>query len=144
MKQRRRVHAGDSSAGVGTNLDVIGTVDEGPAVNIHGFRCSFNTEPENADANANGTWTIWCLPRQTTGIPATTLAALELEGDNPALWAVGLWASSNQTPFVTDVKLGTSRNCQAGTRIVLRVRREGVSAGNVDINAIMTWFETTL
>ncbi len=144
MKQRRRVHTGDQAGGAGTQLDVIGTVDEGPAVNIHGFRMVFTTEPETADANANGTWAVWCLPRQSTAIPGQGLASLETEADNPALWAVGLWASSNQTPSTTEVSLGTSRNCQAGTRIVLRIRREGVSADNVDINAIMTWFQTTL
>ena len=144
MQQRRRVHAADQTGGAGTQLDVVGTVDEGPAVNIHGFRASFTTEPENADANANGTWTVWCLPRQSTAVPGSSIGSLETEADNPVLWAVGMWASSNQTPSEKDIELRTSRNCQAGTRIVLRIRREGVSAGNVDINAVMTWFQTTL
>ena len=44
-------------------------------------------EPENADANANGTWAITCLPRISTAIPAIDIVALETEADNPVIIA---------------------------------------------------------
>ena len=101
-------------------------------------------EPETQDANANGHWIICCLPRTTTSVPTATTAALETEGDNPVMWAVGTWAASNQTPYCKELDLGTSRNCEAGTRIVLRIHREGVSAGNVRVRSIMRFFTKSL
>ena len=144
-KQRTRIHALTDSGAVSTNHDNIGTVDETTSVNAHGLRVNFSVEPENADANANGTWALWCLPRTTTAIPSTSIGGLELEGDNPALWACGVWTASNQTPYnLPDTALGTSRNCPIGTRIVLRVFRQGVSAGNVRVISIIRYFNTSL
>ena len=142
--ERRRVHFQTQSAGVGVSLNVTGTVDESTAVNIHGLRFGFVCEPEAADANAHGTWAIWCLPRVTTAVPTTSTAALEAEGDNPVMWACGVWMAANQTPFTIAEQIKTSRNCPADTRVVLTIQREGVTAGNVRIVGFLTWFNRSL
>jgi len=142
--KRRRVHALTSTGAVATNMQLIGTIDESNGVNVHGVRVSFIIEPENADANANGHYALWCMPDEISAVPVPSSALLELEGSNAFLWAVGTFAASNQTPTTINLDLGTSRNCQQGARIVLVVNREGVSAGNVRIRAVMTFFTTSL
>ena len=143
-KERRRVHAQTDLLGSSGRSDTIATVDEANAVNVHGVRFSFVVEPENADANANGNWVLWCLPRISTAIPTSSTTALELEADNPVVWAIGTFAASNQTPYCHEVSLGTSRNCPAGTRIVLAVDMEGISAGNARVRSILTYFTRSL
>ena len=138
--QRKRIHAATSFFGLSTTGQLIATIDESNMVNVHGLRCDFSVEPENADANANGTWAISCLPRPSTAVPVISIAALELEADNPSIWACGVWAASNQTPYNKCIELKTSRNCQAGSRIVLSVRVEGVSSGNVRVIRTICYF----
>ncbi len=139
--QRKRIHALTDTGAVSTTHSNIGTIDESNAVNVHGLRFSFAIEPENADANANGTWVLSCLPRITTAAVTPSIAGLEAEGDNPVIWACGVWAASNQTPFCNpDTEMKTSRNCQAGTRIVLQIFRQGVSAGNVRVISTLCYF----
>ncbi len=129
---------------VGGSTFLTGTVDESNAVNIHGIICEFGIEPENADANANGTWALMCLPRSSTAIPALSTAGLEAEADNPVIIACGVWVASNQTPFNKQVIIKTSRNCQANTRLVLGLRNEGVSAGLVRHIMSLCYFTTGL
>ena len=143
-RQRTRVHTLTDQESVGTNYDLIGTIDETSGENVHGLRLSVAFEPENADANCNGLWALWCLPRESTAIPTTTVAGLELEADNPAMWAVGAFAASNQTPYVLNIDLGTSRNCPNGTRVIFRANMNGVSAGNVRVTGVMRWFTKSL
>ena len=142
--QRRRVHMASGTIGAGAQQNLVGTVDETNGANVHGIRCSFITEPQNADANANGVWAVWCLPDELTSIPTTSVGAMELEGSNAFLWGCGIWASSNQTPFCLDVPFGTSRNCQNGARIVLVIHASGVSAGVVQVTTSMCYFTKSL
>jgi len=142
--QRRRVHFITAAAGVGVVHLITALVDESNGLNVHGLRASFIVEPENADANANGSWALWCLPRETTAVPTTTVAALEVEGDNNVMWACGVWAATNQTPAIIDIAPATSRNCPQGTRIVLAVNPEGISAGNVRVRQCITYFGKSL
>ncbi len=60
------------------------------------------------------------------------------------MWACGVYAASNQTPYCKELELGTSRNCEARTRVVLRVSREGVSTGDVRIRSTMRFFTKSL
>jgi len=142
--QRRRVHFITAAAGVGVVHLLTGTIDETNGANVHGLRTGFIVEPENADANANGTWALWCLPRETTAVPTTTVAALEAEGDNTVMWACGVFGATNQTPAVIDIAPMTSRNCPNGTRLTLAVNPEGISAGNVRVRQYMTYFTKSL
>ncbi len=143
--QRRRFHAISDAVGVGTATILTAAIDESNGVNIHGLRLGFICEPETGDANANGMWALWCLPDEVTGAPSTVTATMELEGSNAFLWACGVWAASNQTPYcLPETALGTSRNCQQGARLVLTVHKEGVSAGNVRVRSFMTFHTKSL
>ena len=138
--QRRRVHAISATGGSSLVLNTVGTIDETNGTNVHGVRASFIVEPEDASANANGNWAIYCLPDETSTIPVASTAILELEGSNAFTWAVGTWAASNETPYCKDIDMSTSRNCQRGARIVLVVDVEGLSAGNARIRSTLTYF----
>ena len=140
MNSRKRIHSATDTDAVGAAFELTGTIDEANMVNVHGMRISFSLEPQDADANANGTWVLSCLPRQTTASPGISPAALELEADNPVIWGCGTWAASNQTPFNFNEQFGTSRNCQAGTRLNLKILMSGVSAGLVRTIAVMCYF----
>jgi len=143
--QRSRVHVESSNTAVSTNEQILYTVDETNGVNIHGLRIGFIAEPENVDANAWGMWVLWCIPDPVSAVPSITTTVLEAEGSNPYIWAMGVWAASNQTPYcLPETNLGTTRNCQKGARIVLDIRREGVSAGNVRITGFIRCFTSSL
>ncbi len=139
--QRRRLDAESTSSGIGqTTIQV--QFDETDAVNFHGMHYCFSIEPENADANANGFWVVYCLPAgviSNSDLPQS-FAQLDNEDFLPYVWGVGCWTASNQAPFHYEFAPSTSRNCQKGARILAVIDIEGVSAGNVRVNQTMTGF----
>ena len=138
--QRRRVHASTiNTGGASAILQLVGTIDETNGTNVHGVRASFIVEPEDANANANGNWVLWCIPDPVSAVPSASTSVLEVEGSNPYIWALGTWAATNETAYCKDIDIKTSRNCQAGARIVLSVDVEGISAGNARIRATLTY-----
>ena len=140
--QRRRLDSDSIAAGVGTTQNVEIDLDETDSVNFHGMHYCFSIEPENADANANGFWVLYCLPAQVINLAdlPTTFGTLDDEGFLPYVWGVGCWTASNQAPFHYDFAPATSRNCQRGARILGRITLAGVSAGNVRVNQTLTGF----
>ena len=140
--QRRRVHAVTSAIGIGSH-DNIGIIDETNGVNAHGLRASFIVEPQDGDANATGNWVLYCIPDEASAVPVSTTAVLELEASNAFIWALGTWAATNQTPYCKDIDIGTSRTCQNGARLVLRVNVDGISAGLARIRSTLTYFTTS-
>ena len=142
--QKRRVVTGTDNVGVGTHLLDMDFIDS-DVVNAHGFRFCASIEPENADANANGYWAVWCLPGgviQNSDLP-TTGGSLGNEDSAPYLWGIGCWTASNQAPYHFEFTPKTSRTCQKGSRVVLRIIKDGVSAGNVRINSLITGFTSS-
>ena len=140
--QRRRLDATTDTSTVNESKIVEIDLDETDAVNFHGMHYCFSIEPENADANANGFWVLYCLPAQviaTADLPAT-FATLDNEDFLPYVWGVGCWTASNQAPYHYEFAPSTSRNCQRGARILGRITTSGVSAGAVRINQTLTGF----
>jgi len=141
MKNKRRIEVATGAPGVSINyIDM--DFPFGTAVNIHGFRALVSIEPENADANANGFIAIYVLPGgtiQNSDLPLT-FGALGDEDVAPYLWGVAPWTASNQSPFNWEFAPKTSRNMQRGGRVVLVLRIEGVSAGGVRHNTVLTCF----
>jgi len=120
--------------------------DKGQAVNIHGFRAEFILEPEDADANANGGWAVYVLPGgvvQNSDLP-TSQALMGNEDFAPYTWGIGMWAASNQTPAHILFAPKSTRNMQAGGRVVLEIIGSGVSAGSVRQRTILSCFTTPI
>lgn len=144
--QRRRISTTTDANG---NLNSIGSdnleieFDETNVTNLHGLRYCFSIEPENADANANGFWAVFCLPAgviQNSDLPATIGTLGDESKWSPYLWGLGCWTASNQAPFHLEFNPSTSRNCQMGARVFAYVIKEGISAGNVRIIQTLTGF----
>ena len=139
--ERKRVHAATTvKTGTGSTVDLVATIDESNGVNAHNLHLCFVCEPQDAAANATGTWVLWCIPDESSAIPTGGIGELEAEGANAFLWACGLWAASNETPYTSgDIYLKTTRNCQNGARLVLALDVEGISAGATRINRMLTY-----
>jgi len=143
--QRRRLDAeSTSNATLNSNSldDIEIKLDEGPSVNAHGLRYCFSIEPENADANANGFWVLYCLPAAVITSPdlPSTFADLDNEDFLPYVWGVGCWTASNQAPYHYEFSPSTSRTCQNGARLRGTIVKTGISAGAVRINQTLTCF----
>jgi len=120
--------------------------DKGQAVNIHGFRMENIFEPEDADANANGMWAVWVLPGgviQNTDLPSS-FGEYGDEDFAPYLWGMGTWAASNQTPVHIVFEPKSTRNMQAGGRVVTELSISGLSAGLCRHRTMMTCFTTPI
>jgi len=142
---KRRVETTTDQKGAASNQTLILDLDDADAVNVHGMRCCASIEPENADANANGTWAVYCLPGgviQSADLPIN-IGGLGNEDSAPYLWGIGCWVASNQGPYNMEFTPKTSRNCQKGARILFRVTFDGVSAGLCRCNMIITAFTTS-
>ncbi len=133
--QAKRISVVSNSGGVGTQQSNTVTMPTTPReqINAHNIHLSMGIEPESAGANANGTWALLCLEDVGKGIPAISPALLTTETENFSIIAMGVWVASNEGPFNKQVDIKSSRTCLPGTRIVLAIRRDGVSAGNVRI-----------
>ena len=140
-KSKRRVEVTTSAVGVSNNFIDVDFVDDA-IVNVHGYIATVMVEPQDADANSNGILAVWVLPGgviQNTDLPGT-LSAYGNEDFAPYLWAMKTWGASNQTPFHWEFHPKTTRNMQRGSRIVLEVTQEGISAGLSRLNTSQTMF----
>ena len=111
-------------------------------VNFHGLHYCISIEPENADANCNGFWVVYCLPGDviTTGDLPNTFPGLDDQKFQPYVWGLGCFTASNQAPYTWEFAPRTSRTCKEGARILAYVVTTGISAGAVRINQILTGF----
>jgi len=142
-KQKRRLETATGTAGVSNNFIDMDFVNDA-MVNLHGFRASIALEPENADANANGIIAIWDLPGgviQNADLPAG-FGDFGNEDFSQYLWGWTAWAASNQTPFQWDFAPTTTRNKARDSRVVAHILVNGVSAGLVRQNTLLTGFVT--
>ena len=144
-KNKRRVEVATGTASISDNF-IDMDFDKGQVVNVHGFRVEAMIEPQDADANANGIWAVWVLPGGviTNGDLPNTLGAFGDEKFAPYLWGIGVWGGTNQTPAMINFAPKSTRNVQAGGRIVFQLRVNGLSAGLVRHNDVITCFTTAV
>ena len=143
--QKRRISTNTDTFGAGAFKQITVDQDETDVANFHGWRFCFSLEPENADANSNGCWCVWCLPGGAVDLSdlPTSIGALGNEDFAPYIWGTGCWTASNQAPYHMEFIPKTSRNCQKGARIVFRVIQDGISAGNARVNMLTTGFTSS-
>jgi len=111
-------------------------------VNLHGYIAAVSIEPQDADANSNGMIAVWVLPGgviQNADLPAT-FGQFGNEDFAPYLWGMKPFTASNQTPFNWEFSPKTTRNMQRGSRVVLHIFIQGVSAGVNRVNTSQTGF----
>ena len=144
-KNKRRISTNTTLVGAFGNQFTEMDMEDSDVVNLHGFRAQGALEPENTDANCNGYWVVWVIPGgliQNSDLP-TNIGTLGNEDTAPYIWGAGVFVASNQAPHTFEFVPKTSRNLQKGARILLDINMEGVSAGNVRVNSIMTGFTTS-
>ena len=142
-KSKRRIEIATGTPNIGNSYTDI-NFDKGQVVNVHGLRVEVVLEPQDADANANGVIGVYVLPGgviQNSDLP-TTLGTFGNEDSAPYLWGMGLWTASNQTPYKWEFTPSTTRNIQAGGRIVVDLRIEGMTAGLMRQTTLVTCFTT--
>ena len=133
------MHTVSDTSAAGTTVSLLYTIDESNGVNAHNVHVNFIVEPQDADANAHGAWVLWCIPDGASNQPPANLTSLEGELANQFIWAAGVWAASNQTPFVLgDTTFGTTRNCANGARLILAVSIDGLTAGLARVASMLT------
>ena len=138
--QRKRIHISSALVGAAAEKQLLANVDETNGVNFHNVHFGFAVEPQDADANANGTWVLYCIPDAVSTVPTSSQGVLEAEGSNPFIWAMGVWTASNQSPYTSgDMVIRSSRNCPRDGRLIMVVRMEGVSAGTVRTLQYLTY-----
>ena len=138
---KRRIEVATGVQGI-ANAFIDMEFDHGTAVNIHGLRVDVKMEPQDADANANGIIGVYVLPGgviANSDLP-TTYGSFGDEDTAPYLWGIGPWMASNQTPDHWSFYPKTSRTMQRGGRIVVNLRMEGISAGLLRQNTVITCF----
>jgi len=140
-KSKRRIEVATGTPGIGNSyIDIA--FDKGQVVNVHGFRMDIVLEPQDADANANGIVGIYVLPGgviANSDLPVT-FGDFGNEDSAPYLWGIMPWTSSNQTPGHVFFYPKTTRNVQAGGRIVVNLRTQGISSGLVRQSTVVTCF----
>ncbi len=107
-------------------------------VNYHNIWGGFTAEPQNADANCNGSWILWMKRDTNTTDPVFTEAEINSGDINMVIIACGLFVASNETPYMhPPIHLNSSRNLVANQEMVLTVRIGGVTAGLVSVDVIL-------
>ncbi len=113
-------------------------------VNCSNMWYSVSLEPENADANANGTWVLYATIARDDGYTWND-TLMNDEPEATALIAAGVWAATNQTPFnITGTAGRVSRNIRRDCRLGLQVYTKGISAGNVSARMFLACNVTTV
>ncbi len=127
--KRIQVNEANLGAGVTTSVDLSVPTDPREEVNFHNIWAGVSVEPQDTDANAQGTWVLFILRENATSIGWTDVI-LNNETNNPIIIACGIFSCSNQSPFNLDpVNPKTSRTLQPGDRLRLSATVTGITAG---------------
>ena len=130
-----------------TAVDTIKEVSyaiEADKVNCSNIWGSISLEPENQDANANGSWALYATQTRDTGFTWNDTLFND-EPEASALIAGGVWAATNQTPWNHTFSAGkVSRNIRKACQLNLQVYTKGISAGNVSARLMLMCNVTTL
>ncbi len=106
-------------------------------INYHNIHGSFIVEPVVQDANASGVWCLYVIPEGGSAIQWSEVT-VQSELNNRFIIAIGVWAATNQTPFISpDINPKTSRTLNAGDKLALGVSIENVTTGNSLMNVIL-------
>ncbi len=129
--QAKRILVNESNdpAGGQTTVSLEVPTDPREEVNFHNIWGSVSVEPQDTDANAQGTWVLMkIIDTQTT--PTMTDTIINNETNNAIIIACGVWSASNQSPYNSGaIHPETSRTLQAGDKLVLQSVVTGITAG---------------
>ncbi len=137
--QAKRIQVKSETKGAGgqTNVQLVVPTSPREEINFHNIWGSVSVEPEVSGANGNGWWVLHKI-HASQAVPTFTVSVVNNETHNANIIACGTFVSSNEGPFTSDaINPKTSRTLEAGDNLILSVFVNGVSSGNVRINAIL-------
>ena len=136
--QAKRIDVQESNDGAGAQTSAVLTAPTDPReeTNFHNVWGSVSVEPQNAGANAQGTWLLSVLRENATG-PLFTDVVVNGETNNAVIIACGVWSASNESPYNSGpIHPQSSRTLQAGDSLLLTSTVTGITAG-VASNRVM-------
>ncbi len=136
--QAKRIQVNEGNDGVAGRTFVVLTTPDSPReeTNFHNIWGSVGVEPENTDANSQGTWVLGIL-RKGEVVAVFTDAVINAEESNPDIIACGVSSSSNQSPFNIKVNPKTSRNIEPGGSLFLAHTTTGITAGTASTRVML-------
>ncbi len=140
--KRIQVLEGNSPAGGSTTVLLAVPTDPREEVNFHNIWGSVTVEPQDTDANCQGTWVLYILRANSTAVSATD-ANINNEIFNSVIIACGVFSASNQSPFTSEpIHPSTSRTLMPGDSLALVSTVTGLTAGLAS-NRVMLCAHTT-
>jgi len=136
--QAKRIQVNESNLGAGSRESVFleAPLEPREELNYHNIWGSVSVEPQNADANCQGTW-ILGLAKETMVIPVSIDALINSEQDNAIIIACGVFSASNQSPYNFNVHPSSSRNLLPGDRLFLSCTVTGITAGQASTRLML-------
>ena len=129
--QAKRIDVAESNDGAGAQEVAILEAPTTPReeINYHNIWGSVSVEPQNADANCQGTWLLMLI-RENAIFPTMTDTVVNNETNNPSIIACGVFSASNQSPYNSGpIHPKSSRTLQPGDRMGLISIITGITAG---------------
>ena len=130
--QAKRIVVAESNDTAGLQTAAILSVPLEPReeVNFHNIWLGLTVEPQDAAANCQGTWVLYVEPDTTAPLFSFTDSIVNLENRNNQIVACGVFSASNESPFtMVPVQIKTSRNLEAGSRLIMSSTITGITAG---------------
>ncbi len=134
--KRIQVNENNLGAGAGVNAEIEVPVSPREQVNFHNIWIGVTNEPQNAGANAQGTWLCY-IRRENAPSIIFTDAVTNAETHNAIIIACGVWGASNESVYNFGTQIKTSRNLQAGDKLVITSTVTGVTAGLVSVRVMI-------
>ncbi len=128
--QAKRIKVAESNDGAGgfTSVDLLVPGVPREMVNFHNIWASITVEPQDMNANAQGTWIISVVRANNPGFIGTDVIVND-ESNNPVIIACGVWGASNESPYNFSTQIKTSRNLNPGEILRLQSTVTGITAG---------------
>ncbi len=136
QSKRIQVNEANQSAGAQISATLVVPTEPREEVNFHNIWASVSVEPQNAGANAQGTWFLVILRENQTQATLTD-TVVNGETHNSVIIACGVWSASNESPYNSGaIHPETSRTLQAGDNLRLISIVTGITAGSAS-NRVM-------
>jgi len=134
---RRQVNESNLAVGATVTVKLAVPLIPREEVNFHNIWCSVSAEPQNADANSQGTWVLY-IKRENFADVGWTDTVFNDETNNAIIVACGAYSASNQTPYnLPPTQIKTSRTLQAGDTLSLASTATGVTAGLISTRVML-------
>ena len=142
--QAKRIQVNESNDGAGaqTSVFLFAPTDPREEINFHNVWAGVTVEPQNADANCQGTWVLGVI-KENSIVPSLIDVIINNETNNQIIVACGVFSASNEMPWTSPpIHPQTSRTLQAGDAFYLTSVITGITSGTAS-NRVMLCAHTT-